>query len=98
MECLICVLITFRLLRQSINMCVGSLENLSLISLRVVFIAINFALKMFYTPNSLTANSISLDWLYIPYLLFNNHLFVVVGIHICLYSSNTVIGFIGFII
>ena len=57
MECFICVLITYSPLRQSVNMCAGSLGYSSLIILRVAYIAINFALKFFCRPGSLIAIS-----------------------------------------
>ena len=60
-RCFICVLITYSPLRQSINMCVGLLGYSSLIIFRIVYIAINFDLKMFCKPSSLTASSKFLD-------------------------------------
>ena len=56
-RCFICILITYSPLRQSVNMCVGSLGYSSLIIFRVACIAINFALKMFCRPGSLTTSS-----------------------------------------
>ena len=61
MGCFIRVLITYSPLRQSVNMCAGTLEYSSLIFLRVVCIAINSTLKMFCRPGNLIANSIFLD-------------------------------------
>ena len=56
-RCFICVLITYSPLRQSINMCAGSLGYSSLIIFRFACIAIHSALKMFYKPGSVTTNS-----------------------------------------
>ena len=69
--CLICVLITYRPFRQSVNMCVGSLGNLLFIFWIVWCIAINSTLKIFCNPGSLTTNSIFLTRLYIPYPIFS---------------------------
>ena len=57
MGCFICDLITYSPLRQSVNMCAGSLGYSSLIILRVACIAINSALKMFCGLGSLIAIS-----------------------------------------
>ena len=57
-KCYICVLITYSPLRQFVNMCASSLEYSPLSILRIACIAINFALKMFCRPGSLTASSI----------------------------------------
>ena len=54
-RCFICVLITYSPLRQSVNMCAGSLGCSTLIIFRVACIAINSALKLFCTPGSLAA-------------------------------------------
>ena len=59
--CFICVLITYSPLRQSVNMCAGSLGYSPLIILRVACIAINSALKMFCKSGSLIASSRFLD-------------------------------------
>ena len=56
-RCFICVLIMYSPLRQSVNMCVGSLVYSLVIILRVACIAINSALKMFCKPGNLTAIS-----------------------------------------
>ena len=50
-------LITYSPLRQSVNMCAGSLGYSSLIIFRIACIAINSALKMFCKPDSLIASS-----------------------------------------
>ena len=55
--CFICVLITYSPVRQSINMCTGSLGYSLLIIFRIACIAINSALKIFCKPGSLTASS-----------------------------------------
>ena len=61
MRCLICVLIIYSPLRQSVNMSAGLLRYSLLIVLRVACIAINSILKMFCKPSSMTASSIFLD-------------------------------------
>ena len=61
MGCFICVLIMLSPLRQSVNMCASSLGYSSLIFLRITYIAINSALKMFCRLGGLTTNSIFLD-------------------------------------
>ena len=55
--CFIYVLITYNPLRQSVNMCAGSLGFSLLIILRVACIAISSTLKMFCRPGSLVAIS-----------------------------------------
>ena len=49
----------------------GSLGYSPLIILKVAYISINSALKMFCRPGSLTISSIFLDWLYTPYSAFS---------------------------
>ena len=51
--CFICVLSTYMQLRQSVNMCAGSLANLVVISLSVLCMAISSALKHVCRPGSL---------------------------------------------
>ena len=48
------------------NMCVDSLKNSLLIFVKTMYIAINFAQKMFCKPNNLTGSFIPLNWLYMP--------------------------------
>ena len=56
----------YKLLKQLVNMYIGSLENLSFIVLRMVYIAINSLLKMFCRLDNLIASFITLNWLYTP--------------------------------
>ena len=51
--CFICELSTYRQLRQSVNMCVGSLAYLVVISLSVLCMTISTALKPVCRPGSL---------------------------------------------
>ena len=51
--CFICVLSTYIQLRQSVNMCAGSLAYLVVISLSVLCMAISSALKQVCRPGSL---------------------------------------------
>ena len=55
--CFISALITYSPLRQSVNMCTGSLEYSSFFISKVVCTASNSALKLFCRPGSLTASS-----------------------------------------
>ena len=55
--CFICVLIMYSPVRQFVNMCAGSLGYSLLIIFRIVCIAINFALKIFCRPGSVTTSS-----------------------------------------
>ena len=71
MGCFICVLITYNPLRESVNMYVGSLGYSLLIILRVAYIAINSALKIFCKSGSLIASSMFLNRLYTPYPAFS---------------------------
>ena len=61
MECLICVLIMYRPLRQFANMYVGSLGNLLLFLIKVVCIAINYIILLFCKFGNLIVGSMPLD-------------------------------------
>ena len=59
--CFICVLITYSPLSQFVNMCAAFLGYSSFLIFRVPCFVMNFALKIFCGPSSLTASSKQLD-------------------------------------